>query len=106
VGKGDFGALKNVYTGDARILPPGAEMITGRERIQAFWQETASALGVKWVKLQTIEAEVLGDTAIEIGRAELGTAHPASPMVLKYVVVWKCEGEAWKWHVDIWNPAS
>jgi ketosteroid isomerase-like protein len=106
VGKGDFTALKNVYTKDARILPPGAEMVTGRKQIEAFWQQTAAAMGVESVKLQTVDAEILGDTAIEIGRAELGTTHPASPTVVKYVVVWKREDNAWKWHVDIWNAIS
>jgi ketosteroid isomerase-like protein len=71
VGKGDFHCTGNVYTTDARILPPGAEMVTGREQIQAFWQQAATAMGVESVKLQTVDAEVLGDTAIEIGRAEL-----------------------------------
>jgi ketosteroid isomerase-like protein len=106
VGKGDFSALKNVYTKDARILPPGAEMIGGGDQIQTFWQQAAAAMGVNSVKLRTVDAEVLGDTAIEIGRAELGTTHPTSPMVVKYVVIWKREDGAWKWHVDIWNAVS
>jgi len=106
VGKGDFAALKNVYTADARILPPGSEMVTGREPIQKFWKQAAEVMGVKSAKLRTLNAEVLGDTAIEIGRAELGTAHPTSPTVVKYVVIWKREDGAWKWHVDIWNAIS
>jgi ketosteroid isomerase-like protein len=106
VGKGDFTALKNVYTSNARILPPGAEMITGLEQIQSFWQQAAAAMGVKSVKLRTVDAEVIRDTAIEIGRAELGTAHPTSPILIKYVVIWKREDGAWKWHVDIWNAVS
>jgi ketosteroid isomerase-like protein len=105
-GKRDFTALKNVYTKDARILPPGAEMVTGLEQIQAFWQQAAASRGVESVKLETIDAEILGDTAIEIGRAELRTSHPASPTLVKYVVVWKRKDNAWKWHVDIWNAMS
>src|SRR5437868_5044796 len=96
VGKGDFTALKNVYTNDARILPPRAEMVTGRKQIQAFWQQAAAAMGVESVNLQTLDAEILGDTAIEIGRAELGTTHQSNPAVLKYVVIWKREDNAWK----------
>jgi ketosteroid isomerase-like protein len=106
VGKGDFTALKNVYTTNARILPPGSEMVTGREHIQNFWQRAATAMGVKSAKLLTIDAEILDDTVIEIGRAELSTAHPTSPTIVKYVVVWKREDGAWKWHVDIWNAVS
>ena len=103
VGKGDFSALERVYTKQARILPPGAEMIAGRDEIQAFWQQAAVAMGVKAIKLQTVSVEQVGDMAFEIGRAELDAA---SPMTVKYVVVWKREDGAWKWDVDIWNPVS
>ena len=99
-------ALKDVYIRDARILPPGAEMISGREQIQTFWQQAAVAMGVKSVKRRTVDAEVFGDTAIEIGRAELGTTHSTSPTLDKYVVIWKRKDGAWKWHVDIWNAVS
>src|SRR5205085_151989 len=103
-GKGDFSALDRVYTEQARVLPPGAEMVSGRTQIQEFWKQAAAALGVKSVKLRTVEVEELGDTAIEIGRAELITADSTS--AVKYVVVWKREGGTWKWHIDIWNPVS
>ena len=106
VGKGDFSALRNVYTEQARILPPGSEMVKGRDQIQAFWQQAAKAMGITSVKLQTIDAELLGDTAVEIGRAELGAGNAKPPIVVKYVVVWKSEDGAWKWHVDIWNTNS
>ncbi len=103
VAKGDFGALDRVYTKQARILPPGAEMITGRDKIQAFWQQAAADLGAKSVKLQSISVEQAGEMAIEIGRAEM---EGASPLTVKYVVVWKREDGHWKWDVDIWNPVS
>jgi ketosteroid isomerase-like protein len=35
--KRNFDALDNVYTADARILPPGAPMISGRQAIKEFW---------------------------------------------------------------------
>jgi ketosteroid isomerase-like protein len=44
VGRGDFGALDRVYTRDARILPPGSPMITGRAAIADFWRGAAEAL--------------------------------------------------------------
>jgi len=105
VGKGDFGALSRVYTHDARILPPGTEMITGLEPIKAFWKGAAAALGVTGVKLTTVEMEFLSDTAVEIGRATLNPGQ-ASAVDVKYVVVWKKEDGSWKWHIDIWNAVS
>jgi ketosteroid isomerase-like protein len=106
IANGNFSALNRVYTQSARILPPGAEMITGLEHIQAFWQQAISTMGVQSIKLSTVDLDIVGDTAVEIGRAELGTAHPASPTVVKYVVIWKQEEGGWKWHIDIWNAAS
>ncbi len=106
VANGDFAAIDRVYTKTARILPPGAEMITGLEHIQAFWKDAISVMGVQSIKLSTIDLEVLDNAAIEIGRAELGTSHPASPTVVKYMVIWKRDESGWKWDVDIWNPAS
>jgi uncharacterized protein (TIGR02246 family) len=99
--------LDAVYTADARILPPGGEMIAGREKIKEFWQGAIESLNVSSVELATVDVEVLGDTAYEIGRATLNFATPgAAPAQVKYVVVWKREDGTWKWHVDIWNPNS
>jgi ketosteroid isomerase-like protein len=105
VGKGDFAALTRVYTRDARILPPGAPMMGGQEQIQAFWKGAAVALDVKGCTLKTIDAEFLGDTAIEIGAASI-VQNSGSTIEVKYVVVWKKEDGLWKWHIDIWNPVA
>ena len=105
--KRNVDALDQVYTENARILPPGAEMVSGRENIKHFWRGAIDAMGVKTVKLQTVEFEPLGDSAFEIGRATLEfTAAGAQPVDVKYVVIWKRENGQWKWHVDMWSPVS
>jgi ketosteroid isomerase-like protein len=99
--------LDRVYTVGARILPPGAPMLEGRENIKAFWRGAMESLDVRAVKLETVDFEEAGEAGIEIGRATLEFNAPgSSPAVMKYVVVWKQEDGAWKWAVDIWNPAS
>jgi len=103
VAKRNISGLDQVYTGNARILPPGAEMIVGRDQIKAFWQQAIAGLGLKSVKLTTVEAESLGDSVLEIGRADLGLTG-GQTLTVKYVVLWKQEAGQWKWHVDIWNP--
>jgi ketosteroid isomerase-like protein len=104
VAKGDFAALDRVYTADARILPPGMEMIAGRENIRAFWRERVD-MGITAVRLRSVEVLQAGDRLIEIGRASVITNGTAAPDA-KYVVVWKQEDGAWKWHVDIWNATA
>ena len=105
--KRNIDALDHVYTQNARILPPGAEMVSGRENIKTFWRTAIESMGVKAVKLRTVDFEPLGDTGFEIGRATLEfTAAGAQPVDVKYVVLWKRENDEWKWHVDMWSPVS
>jgi ketosteroid isomerase-like protein len=104
VAQKNFDRLDRIYTADARILPPGAPMMSGLDQIKAFWGQAIAALGVTGGTLATVEAEMAGDGIVEIGKAELITGSGAVPV--KYVVYWKQEGGDWKWHIDIWNPNS
>jgi ketosteroid isomerase-like protein len=98
----DMTALDHVYTADAHILPPGAEMVQGITGIKSFWLSAITGLDVKDASLTTVSAEAAGDTVVEIGRAEL-TLAGGQKVPVKYVVHWKRDGDAWKWHTDIWN---
>jgi ketosteroid isomerase-like protein len=102
VGKRNIDALDRVYTLNARILPPGAPMIEGREQIKAFWNQAIAAMGLMQAKLTIVDAEGAGDGVVEIGRADL-TLTGGQSATVKYVVHWKQEDGAWKWNTDIWN---
>ena len=106
IGRRDFGALERVYTRNARLLPPGAPMVTGRAAVADFWRGALDALGVESLRLHTLSLDVFGDDAQEVGRAELAVKGDGAPMALKYVVLWKREDGAWRWDVDIWNADS
>lgn len=106
--RGDAEGAAQVYTEDAVILPPDAEIIRGRQAITQFWQQVMG-MGVKGADLTTVELEVVSDdTAYEIGRALL-TIEPEGGARMqqegKFVVVWKRRENGWKWHVDIWNSS-
>ena len=103
VGKRNLDALDRIYTAQARVLPPGAPMIQGREQIKAFWGQALTGMGLVSAKLILVDAEEAGEVVIEIGRAVLSLAGGQTVSV-KYVVHWKQEDGAWKWHTDIWNP--
>jgi len=98
----NFAALDQIYTVDARILPPGADLIEGRKNIMGFWQAAVTGMNVKDAKLVSVNAHLAGDSIIEVGRAKLFLPEGQIAEV-KYVVEWKQEGGAWKWHTDIWN---
>jgi uncharacterized protein (TIGR02246 family) len=101
--KGDTASVAAMYTGDAVVLPPGAEMVKGRPAIQSFWQGAAQQLGD--LKLTTLEVKPLGSKAArEIGTFSLKTkGQPGQEVVGKYVVVWQKVGKDWKLATDIWN---
>ncbi|MEJ7811347.1 MAG: nuclear transport factor 2 family protein [Gemmatimonadaceae bacterium] len=65
-------AAREVYTEDARILPPGAAMVEGRDGIAQFWT-AAQQGGLERVELSTVLLEPVGEQAYEVGRAG---AHP------------------------------
>ena len=98
----NFAALDKIYTLDARILPPGADLIEGREKIKDFWKAAVAGMNVQDAKLAVVNAHLAGDSIIEIGRAQLFLPE-GKPVDVKYVVEWKQEDGAWKWHTDIWN---
>lgn len=103
----DAAAATAVYTADATILPPGQQRLTGREAIRAFWQGLMDG-GVRQVVLQTDDLLVAAsaDLAREIGTATLtirGASGEEQTATVKFVVVWRHQDGAWRWHTDIWN---
>jgi ketosteroid isomerase-like protein len=108
-GKRNFDALDDIYTSGARILPPGAPMISGRQRIKEFWSNLVQSANASSAVLESIDVMPAGDGAVEIGRAVLvvqPAGQAASQLEVKYVVYWQQEDGRWKWHVDIWNANS
>jgi uncharacterized protein (TIGR02246 family) len=101
--KGDAAAVAAMYTEDAVVLPPGADMVRGRENIRAFWAKTAEQ--IQDIKLTTVDVKPLGpDAAREIGTFSLKTKGQQPQEVSgKYVVVWQKAGADWKLATDIWN---
>ena len=108
-GKRNFAALDDIYTRDARILPPGAPMISGREAIKKFWSDMVQSANGTSAVLASVDVMPVGDAAVEIGKATLTVEPPGqtvAQMEVKYVVYWQQEDGRWKWHVDIWNSNS
>jgi uncharacterized protein (TIGR02246 family) len=99
--KGDLDRLASLYTTDAIALPPDGPLVKGRDAIKQMWGMLAQQLGLKEVRLQTVDFEQAGETGHEVGEATLALA--SGRAVVKYVVVWKQVGGQWRLHRDIWN---
>ncbi len=105
-GRRNFDALDDIYTEDARILPPGSPMISGRQAIKEFWSNLISSVNAKSAVLTSVDVLPAGDGVIEIGRATLSLqpeGGEATSLSVKYVVHWQEEAGRWKWNLDIWN---
>lgn len=99
---GDAAGLAARYTEQGQILPPFAEVVSGRAAIEAYWKAAFQA-GLSKVTLTALEVEAFGDTAIETGRAEITDAAGRQMDVAKYIVIWKRVNGEWKMHKDIFN---
>jgi uncharacterized protein (TIGR02246 family) len=106
--RGDISSAMEVYTENATILPPNAEIMKGKEAIQAFWQG-AREMGVKEAALETVELTSIGDeAACEVGKYVLKIQPEGAEEFTdrgKYMMVWKLVDDSWKWDTDAWNSS-
>jgi uncharacterized protein (TIGR02246 family) len=100
----DSAALSNLYTENGEILPPNSDFVTGRPAIQAFWQAIFN-MGVKEARLEIVEVERCGESAIEVSRFSMLGAEGQVLDQGKYIVVWKQVRGDWKLHRDIFNSS-
>src|SRR5262249_14423799 len=100
--KGDAAALAALYTSTALLLPPNEAIVSGGAAIQKYWQGALDS-GMRDVSLTTVEVEVKGDTASEVGRYEMRDTAGQSVDKGKYIVLWKLQGGRWKLHRDMWS---
>jgi uncharacterized protein (TIGR02246 family) len=105
--RGDMATVASCYVEDAKVMPPGSEVVQGREAIEQFWRGVQKQMGVKEVTLDSQEVEASGDIAHEVGTATLKIEPPggqAATVPIKYLVAWKRQADgAWRVAVDIWN---
>jgi uncharacterized protein (TIGR02246 family) len=98
----DADAMAEVYTEDAKVLPPDAPVVEGRAAIRTFFRNLFEArpepadfdereivvLG-NYTWRQGIYSVPLADGSIEYG---------------KFIQLWKREGGDWKLHRSMWSP--
>ena len=105
---GDAAAIAGFYSEDAKMLPPDATEVAGRDAIQQFWQSWLDD-GLKNLTLEAIEVEADGDLAYEVGNFSIEAPAENDAMATatgNYLVVWKrASGGDWQLHVDTWNDA-
>ena len=108
-GKHNFEVLDRIYTADARILPPGAPVVSGRENIGKFMSDFLRTANVVSAVPATEDLIVIGDGVVETGITTVvlkPEGQAPVQMSVKYVVLWRLEDGDWKVQVDIWNDVG
>ena len=84
--RGDAAGIAALYTENGQFLPPNSDFVTGKQAIQATFQAFMD-MGIKAIKLETVEVEEYGDTASEVGRYTLEGqgVHPKGGRELFYL---------------------
>ncbi len=100
-------AAAEVFTEDARLLPPGEPPVEGREAIGKYWQGGYDA-GFRDLKLGVIAVDMVGDdTMIETGTWAVTLPGEGGKRVSangKALVVWKKESDGvWRMAQDMWS---
>lgn len=99
--KGDSVGLASHYGSDALLMMAGMEPVK-KEGIAAAWGQ-AIRMGVKDVKVNTVDLIGNADLLVETGMFELYGNNSQLIDKGKYVVVWKPENGGWKIYRDIGN---
>jgi uncharacterized protein (TIGR02246 family) len=104
-GRGDITAVANFYAEDAAAFPPDGNVVEGRLAIEGLWRGFRET-GAKSIAFEVLDVVSSGNLAAETGIASMNIQAMGSTgatVKVKYVVVWKKVGGAWKIYRDIWN---
>ncbi len=102
IASGDAAAAAALYTEDGCFLASNMDFLRGRAAIQQFLQGILD-MGVKELKLETLELETFGDTAVQVGTYELLAEGGAQADSGKFIVIWKNIDGQWQLHRDMIN---
>lgn len=102
--RGDVAGMASLHTERCQVMPPNSNSLTGKPAIQSLFQ-TFMDMGIKIIKLKTVEVEGYGETAFEVGKYTLEGERGQVLDQGKYIVIWKQEAGQWKLHRDIFNSS-
>ena len=77
VGNHDAAAVAALYAKDARLMPPGEPMVTGRSNIEA-WGKGMFDMGVRSLEMEELDLIEAGDLTISAGQFRLVIEPPGA----------------------------
>lgn len=104
---GDAAAAAAIYTDDATLLAPAADVLHGRPAIQRFWQ-TGVDTGIQHVDLVVLDLQQRGEVAFEVGEYALHVAPESGATVVdrgRYLIVHRVEADGrWRRAAEMFSP--
>ena len=104
--RGDVKAVAGLYTDDARLLPPGEDIVIGREAVFNFLKKERDA---SWPDVITFKNfEVYGDdkVATEVSEVEIHDKNGVLKGRAKQILIFLKQGGKWKLHRDTWTSSA
>ena len=100
---GDAAALTALYSKDAKVMPPGADPVSGTKAIQAMF--TADVAQGAQMALTQKDVTGFGDYALETG-SYVATSKDGKHLDHgSFMTFLKKEGGGWKIYRDTWNSS-
>jgi uncharacterized protein (TIGR02246 family) len=98
----DAAGIAALYTEDAQLLPPDAEIVSGRAAIQEFYARE-NPPGSAGIEIATVETLVFGDHAYRQGSFRLKGPGDRAVTAGKFIELWKKADGQWRIHREIWS---
>ena len=96
----DPDAIAKLYAQEAVLMPPGHELVEGRDSVRAFWGRGMEP----GFRMTTVRVEVSGSTAYVVGRYYVPPDDDDDAETGKYLIALRKEPDGnWRITADIWN---
>ncbi len=105
----DLDTALQLYTEDAVVRPANMEPVSGHAELREFFTNWWGAMSVKSVEYSTVEFDLHGDTAYQIGTYK-GIQQPQGQEETSdrgsFMIVWKQQADgSWKYQRGIFNSS-
>lgn len=98
--RNDPNSIAGLYSRDAVLLPPGHELVRGRDDIRAYWSRGMEA----GFAMDTLRIEVAGGSGYVVGRYYVPPDEDDDAETGKFIIAFRREPDGvWRITADIWN---